>query len=96
LPLCPKQLENKAPLQKLLKSPNAKLWGRSLTNKWGRLLAHGLSTTCPLAEQVKGTGTLFLSKNHKFSRTAKVTYANFICNIRPRKREAATLHDSWR
>jgi hypothetical protein len=29
----------------------------------------------------------FLWKNHKFPRTKKVTYANFICNIRPQKTE---------
>jgi hypothetical protein len=45
---------------KLLKGPEAKIWGRSFANKWGQfILPHDLGITCLLTKQVKGTGTLF-------------------------------------
>ena len=69
-------------LTKLLLGPDATIWERSLlANEWGRLLAHGLSITRPIAEQA--------SQRHGHSilhreapKDHKVTYANFICNIR--------------
>ena len=74
-------------LTKLLRGPDATIWERSLANEWGRLLAHGLGISRPAAEQVKGTGTVFFIKKAQVPKDHRVTYANFICNIRPQKTE---------
>jgi hypothetical protein len=74
-------------LKKLLLGPDGKTWERSLTNEWGRLLSHGIGTSRPLAEQIEGTGTIFFIKKSQVPKDRKVTYANFICNIRPQKTE---------
>jgi hypothetical protein len=42
-------------LKKLLLGPEAKIWERSLANEWGRLLSHGIGTSRPNNEQIKGT-----------------------------------------
>jgi hypothetical protein len=68
-------------LTNLLKGPEAKIWGRSLANEWGRLLAYGLGTTHSLARY------LIFYRKITSSPDRKVTYANFICNIRPQKTE---------
>jgi hypothetical protein len=72
-------------LTKLLRGSNATIWERSLANEWGRLLAHGLGISRPASEQVKGTGTVFFIEKAQVSKDHRVTYANFICNIRPQK-----------
>jgi hypothetical protein len=74
-------------LKKLLLGPEATIWRRSLANEWGRLLPHGIGTNRPIAEQIKGTGTVFFIKKSQVPNKRKVTYANFICNIRPQKSE---------
>ena len=74
-------------LTKLLRGPDATIWERSLANEWGRLLAHGLGISRPASEQVRGTGTVFFIEKDQVSKDHRVTYANFICNIRPQKTE---------
>ena len=74
-------------LTKLLRGPDATIWERSLANKWGRVLAHGLGISRPTAKQVKGTRTVFFIKKAQVPKEHRVTYANFICNIRPQKTE---------
>jgi hypothetical protein len=79
-------------LTKLLKGPEANIWGHSLANAWGQLLPHGLGTTHPLAKQVKGTVPFFFIEKSQGPQDPKVTYANFKCNIRPQKTETHRVH----
>ena len=74
-------------LTKLRLGPSAAVWECSFANEWARLLPHGIGTTRPIADQVKGTGTLFFIEKAHVPKDRKVTYANFICNIRPQKTE---------
>jgi hypothetical protein len=74
-------------LKKLLLGPEAKIWERSLANEWGRLLSHGIGTSRPANEQIKGTSTIVFITKTQVPQDRKVTYANFICNIRPQKSE---------
>jgi hypothetical protein len=74
-------------LTKLLLGSDGKIWERSTANEWGRLLAHGIGKDRPQAEQIAGTGTLFFVNKSEIPAGRKVTYANFICNIRPQKSE---------
>jgi hypothetical protein len=74
-------------LTNLLLGPDATIWERSLVNEWGRLLAHGFGNSRPAAEQVKGTGTVFFIEKTQVPKDHRVTYANFLCNIRPQKTE---------
>ena len=74
-------------LTKLLRGPDATIWERSLANEWGRLLAYSLGISRPASEQVKGTRTAFFIEKDQVPKDHRVTYANFICNIRPQKTE---------
>ena len=87
LATAPPTAGNQGSLTKLLLGPDATIWERSLANEWGRLLAHGLGISRPAAEQVKGTGTVFFIDKTQVPKDHRVTYANFICNIRPQKTE---------
>jgi hypothetical protein len=87
LALAPPTAGKQGSLTKLLLGSEAQTWERSLTNEWGRLLEHGIGTNRPLAEQITGTGTLFFVEKAHVPKDRKVTYANFICNIRPQKTE---------
>jgi hypothetical protein len=74
-------------LKKLLNGPSAPTWLHGLANEWGRLLPNGIGKNRPISERVKGTGTLFFINETEVPKDRKVTYANFVCNIRPQKTE---------
>ena len=74
-------------LTTLLKGPEADIWTRSTANEWGRLLEHGTGLDRPPEERIKGTGTLFFVAKSQIPEDRKATYANFICTIRPQKKE---------
>jgi hypothetical protein len=74
-------------LTKFLLGPNTKIWKRSTVNEWGRLLEHGIGKDRPKSDQVNATGTIFFTNKSQVPEGRKVTYANFICNIRPQKTE---------
>ena len=74
-------------LQKLLKGPEKERWNRGNANEFGRLLPHGIGKNRPDNEKIKGTGTIFPIRRHAIPSDRKVTYANFVCNIRPQKAE---------
>jgi hypothetical protein len=74
-------------LKKLLQGADSPIWTKSLATEWGRLLPHGLGLTRPPLERVTGTGTIFFIKKSAVPQGRKVTYANFVCNIRPQKTE---------
>jgi len=74
-------------LQKLLKGPEKERWNRGNANEFGRLLPHGIGKNRPDNKKIKGTGTIFPIRRHAIPSDRKVTYANFVCNIRPQKAE---------
>ena len=76
-----------ASLTKLLRGPDATMWSRSHANKWGRLLEFGIGQNCPASERIAGTGTIFFVKKTDVPANRHVSYANYVCNIRPQKTE---------
>jgi hypothetical protein len=73
--------------KKLLRGPDATIWEHGLANKGGRLLSHGLGLDRSPKDRITGTGTVFFIAQSHFPPKRKVTYANFVCNIRPQKTE---------
>ena len=73
-------------INKLVAGPEGPTWTRSLANEFGRLYT-GIGETIPKAERIEGTGTMFFTTKYKILKDRKITYANFICNIRPQKSE---------
>ena len=73
-------------INKLVACPNGPTWTRSLANKFGKP-CKGIGKTRPKVDRIKGTGTMFFTKKDKIPKDRKITYANFICNIRPQKSE---------
>ena len=76
-----------ASLRTLLKGEDAKIWNRSTANEFGRLLPNGVGKFRPPAERITGTGTMFPIHRSNIPHDRKVTYANFVCGIRPQKSE---------
>jgi hypothetical protein len=70
----------------LLKGEDKHIWSRSLTNEFGRL-AQGIGKDRPHTQQIKGTDTIAFIHRSQIPTAAKVTYANFITDIRPHKKE---------
>ena len=73
-------------IDSLLRGPDALKWYQSLTNEWGRC-TQGVRQSRPVSEHISGNNTMFfiLPKNVPSGR--KVTYANFVCTMRPGKAE---------
>ena len=74
-------------LPKLLKGPDKERWTRGNANEFGRLLPNGIGKDRPEKDKIKGTGTIFPIRRHAIPPDRKITYANFVCNIRPQKAE---------
>jgi hypothetical protein len=74
-------------IKKLLHGPDAKIWEHGLATEWGRLLPHGLGLQRDPKDRITGTGTIFFIAKSQVPAKRKVTYANFVCNIRPQKSE---------
>ena len=74
-------------LKKLLLGPDANTWSTGLANEWGRLLPHGIGRDRPQSDKIKGTGTVFFIKKSQVPLDRQVTYANFVCTVRPQKTE---------
>ena len=74
-------------LPKLLKGPDKERWTRGNANEFGRLLPNGIGKNRPDKDKIKGTGTIFPIRKYAIPPDRKVTYANFVCNIRPQKAE---------
>ena len=75
-------------IRTLLKGPNNATWTRSLANEFGRLLPHGVGKNRPVNERIQGTGTIFPIHKKDVPPGRKITYANFVCDIRPQKKES--------
>ena len=70
----------KQSLDKLLRSDMKDVWGRALSNEWGRLATgntHG----------VESTDTIEFIPHSLVPSNKKVTYASFVCDYRPLKKE---------
>ena len=83
----PVQKQKAGSIHKLLKGPDATTWERSLANEFGRLLPHGVGNTRPPHERVQGTSTIFPIRRADMPQNRTATYANFVCDIRPQKKE---------
>ena len=78
-------------INKLVAGPDGPTWTRSLANEFSRL-CKGIGKTRPKADRMKVTGTIFFTTKDKIPKDRKITYANFICNIRPQKSETDHVH----
>ena len=68
----------------LLSGPDALIWTTSLANEWGRSTS-GLSKHRTAKTSIKGNNTMVFIKPHQVLHGRKVTYANFVCTMRPGK-----------
>ena len=71
---------NKQTLDKLLSGPTQPIWQQSASNEFGRL-------TQGNDAGVVGTDTMTFIHNKDLPATARATYASFVCNIKPHKKE---------
>ena len=76
---------------KLVAGPDGPTWTRSLAKKFRRLCT-GIGKTRPKADRTEVTGTMFFTTKDRIPKDRKITYANFICNIRPQKSETHRVH----
>ena len=73
-------------LDSLLRGPDSAIWTRSLSNEWGRCM-QGVGKTRPDSEKIVGNNTMFFIKPSQVPAGRKVTYATYVCTIRPGKSE---------
>jgi hypothetical protein len=71
-------------LDTLLRGPAKPIWTTSLSNEWGRC-TNGLSKQRTAKTTIKGNQTMVFIKPHQVPLGRKVTYANFVCTMRPGK-----------
>ena len=64
----------------LLNSSDNKIWQKSLSNEWGRLADGNIYG-------IKGTKTITFISKHAVPRDRDVTYATYVCDIKPLKAE---------
>ena len=74
-------------LSRLLKGKASATWTRGTANEFGRLLARGVGLSRTASERIQGTSTMFPIRRSAVPPGRKVTYANFVCDIRPHKAE---------
>ena len=73
-------------IDSLLSGPDSLIWTKSLSNEWGRC-TQGLKKSRSLSEQISGNHTMVFIKPHQVPAGRKVTYATFVCTMRPGKTE---------
>jgi hypothetical protein len=73
-------------IDSLLTGPDHSIWLKSLSNEWGRC-TQGLSKNRAPSDHVVGNRTMFFIRPHEVPTGRKVTYANFVCTMRPGKAE---------
>jgi hypothetical protein len=73
-------------IDSLLRGPDAKRWSRSLTNEWGRCM-QGIHLDRAAPDKINGNDTMFFIFPHQVPGDRKVTYAQFVCTMRPGKAE---------
>jgi hypothetical protein len=74
----------------LLRGPDSPLWTASLANEWARW-AQGLSANRPTEQRIAGTDIIFFIRPRQVPAGRKVTYANFVCTMRPGKAELCRI-----
>ena len=62
--------------------PDGPTWTLSLANEFRRLCT-GIGKPIPKTDRIEGTGTMFLTMKDRIPKDRRITYANFISNIRP-------------
>ena len=77
-------------IDSLLAGPDSRIWTRSLSNEWGRC-CQGLRKTRTISDQIAGNDTMVFILPHQVPSGRKVTYANFVCTMRPGKTEVYRL-----
>ena len=70
----------------LLKGTDSPRWIRSLSNELGRL-AQGIGQQRDAHDKMEGTNTIVFVNRHQIPTNAKITYANFVCDIRQHEKE---------
>jgi hypothetical protein len=73
-------------IDSLLRGPDGIKWFKSLTNEWGRCM-QGLRKQRTISEQISGNDTMYFILPHQVPAGRTVTYANFVCTMRPGKAE---------
>lgn len=66
--------------------PDGSKWTRDAANEFGCLF-QGIGTRRQASDRIKGTTTCFFIARPQVPPDRKVTYANFICNVCPQKKE---------
>ena len=78
---------NKLSIRKLQKGPIGDIWDKALANEWGRLLPNGVGKLCSSKECIKGTGKFFFMNKQDIPKDCKISYNNFICDLRLHREE---------
>ena len=73
-------------IDSLRRGPDSKIWNKSLSNELARC-AQGLNKHRKTSDRIIGNNTIFFIKPHQVPDGRKVTYANFVCTMRPNKAE---------
>ena len=77
-------------IDSLLSGPDSLIWTKSLSNEWGRC-TQGLHKSRSISERIAGNNTMVFILPHQVPAGCKVTYANFVCTMRPGKSEVYRL-----
>jgi hypothetical protein len=77
-------------IDSLLHGPDKAIWLQSLTNEWGRC-THGLSKHRPASTAIVGNSTMVFIRPTQVPPGRKVTYANFVCTMRPGKSDPCRI-----
>ena len=78
---------HKIAYRQLIKGADKDLWTASAANEFGRLLQGIGQNTRKPEHCVQGTDTMRIIHREEVPESAKVTYANFVCDYKPHKEE---------
>ena len=81
---------HKETIDSLLHGPDGAIWHLSLTNEWGRCTS-GLFKSRTPSTTILGNNTMFFILPSEVPPGRKVTYANFVCTMRPGKAEPCRI-----
>jgi hypothetical protein len=73
-------------IDSLLCGPNSTIWLKSLSNEWGQC-TQGLHKSCLVKDTILGNNTVVFIFPDQVPAGCKVTYAKFVCTMRPGKAE---------
>ena len=78
-------------IRKLCKGPDSHIWDYSLGTEWGRLLPNGPRNNRRQEKCVRGTGTVFFVQRSQIPTGRKISYGNFICDVRQKNQKFTVL-----